>query len=82
MTNNPKRRYSQHKRCQSKYTKRFNGNLYLVYIEKLEHRDKKTVGSMAWKREKQIKKWSQERKKRQIRLSQQRTAELISLYIG
>ena len=64
MTNNPKRRYSEHKRCRCKYTKRFGGNVIIVYIERLEHRDKKVVGSIAWHREKQVKRWSTDRKKK------------------
>jgi predicted GIY-YIG superfamily endonuclease len=82
MTNNPRRRYNQHKRGQAKYTKRFCGNVICVYLEVLEHRDKKTVSSMAWHREKQIKKWSTKRKKDIIRLNQQRSAELIRKFIG
>jgi len=82
MTNNPKRRYTQHKKCQCKYTKRFGGNVICVYLEKLEHRDKKALGSITWHREKQIKRWSRERKKTQIRLKQARTVELIQLFLG
>ena len=82
MTNNPKRRYSEHKRCRCKYTKRFGGNVIIVYIERLEHRDKKVVGSIAWHREKQVKRWSTDRKKRQIRMNLERSAELIRMYIG
>ena len=82
MTTNPKRRFRQHKNCQSKYTKRFNGNIYMVYLEELSHRDKKIVGSMAWKREKQVKKYSTNRKKQLIRLNQQKTARLIRIHLG
>ncbi|MCP4762590.1 MAG: GIY-YIG nuclease family protein [archaeon] len=82
MTNNPKRRYNEHKRCRCKYTKRFNGNVYMVYLEVLEHRDKKTVNSMAWKREKQVKKYSKKKKNQIIRLNQEKASILIKKHLG
>lgn len=82
MTNNPKRRYRQHKNCQCKFTKRFNGNVYMVYLEELFHRDKKIVASMAWKREKQVKRYSRNRKKQLIRVNQQKASRLIKKHLG
>lgn len=81
MTNNPKRRLHQHKQCRCKYTKRFYGNVNMVYLERLEHRNKKTVSRMAWRREKQIKPYTQEKKRQLIRRNQKKTNELIRQYI-
>lgn len=82
MSNDPSRRFTEHKRSKCKSTKRFNGNVIMVYLERLEHRDKKTVASMAWKREKQIKKWGRPKKKNLIKIHRIRTAQLMRKYLN
>ncbi|HEC38121.1 hypothetical protein LCGC14_0797870 [marine sediment metagenome] len=78
----PQKRYMQHKKCRVKSTKRFHGNVIIEYLEELNHRDKKTLGSIAWHREKKVKRLSRPRKEQMIKLNRDRTNNLIEKYIG
>lgn len=64
ITNDLKRRYNEHKCGRSKYTKQFNGNIKLAYVEEIQGKDKSDAFSKALKREKQMKNWRRDRIKR------------------
>ena len=50
----------------------------MVYLERLEHIDEDTLGSIAWHREKQVKHYSKERKRAIINGNRQRTIKLMN----
>lgn len=79
-TNNIQRRMMEHKKGKSKYTKQFNGNIYLVYLEEIIDRDKKNERNRARKREKEIKRWSRNKVFRVIGLRQDKINALIHKY--
>ncbi len=78
----PKKRYTQHRRGQSKYTKRFHGNLYMEYLEEFIHRDEKIVRYISHQRELKIKKFSPKKKIQLIKINRNRSNTLIHRYIG
>ena len=81
MTLRPKERYYEHKNKKCKYTKRYNGYLYIEYLELVPIKNKKEFYSKTRKREKQIKKMGQERKERLIKIKKSKTLELMNKYM-
>lgn len=59
-TKNLERRLNEHIRGHSKYTRRYHGNIELVYVEIIYNDDEKEGKSEAIKREKEFKKLSRE----------------------
>lgn len=82
LTNNPKRRFWQHKNGRAKATKRYGGNVIMVYLEEINAKGGLTAHQLAWRREKQIKSWSKARKSKLIQLKQKRSNLLISKKMG
>ena len=81
MTNNIVRRLKEHKNGRSKYTKRYNGNLNVIYLEEIECRTKKECFNRARKREKEIKKWSRARIEKLVKLKRDKIVALIIKYL-
>ena len=77
MSKVPKKRYDQHKKCRCKYTKRFAGNVNMVYIEQLQHPIEKTLGSIAWHREKEVKHYSKKKKQEMINNNRIKTRAIM-----
>lgn len=82
MTLNPMARYQQHRNERVKSTKRYKGALYIDYLELVPIKVKKDFYSVTRKREKQIKRWSRDKKEKMIQLKRERTNKLIKEYIG
>ena len=84
MTNNPKRRYLEHKTGTGKrrFTHRFHGNLYMEYLEEFQHRDKKRARQISHQRELRIKNFSKKKKLQIININRNKTNGLIGKYIG
>lgn len=81
MTKNPRVRFNQHQKGQSKYTRRFKGNLFFGYLEKIECDTQKKAEQQAWAREKQIKKWTHDKKSRLIIKNRYMTQKLLAEYV-
>ena len=77
-TNNINRRFLEHKSCTQKYTKRFDGNITLIYMEEIISRDNKNERKKAMKREKEIKKWSRDKVEKTIILKRRKIEALMN----
>ena len=49
----------------------------MVYLEELSHRNKKEVNSLAWQRERRVKTFSPEKKKKMIQFYREKSGILI-----
>lgn len=73
ITNDLRKRDLQHKSAHDKKTKRFKGKVQMVYIEKMEAQTTREANARAWKREKQIRQWTDEKIEGLIRSRQRKT---------
>lgn len=73
-------RFQEHKCKRSKYTKRYGGNVYIVYLELIVGMSKKDANKKALRREKTVKKYSQKRKEKLIALNREKTQNLLRDY--
>jgi len=72
----------EHKEGRSKYTKRFKGNLHIVYLEVIKDRSIREEKKRARRRELQLKRWTRKKIEQVIKLNQQKIKELIELYLN
>lgn len=77
-----KRRWLEHKNCKNTYTKRFKGNIILVYLEEIVDRNLKVERKRAMRRELQMKKWSRKRVEMIIKLRRDKINELLRKYMN
>jgi len=76
-TNDINRRFLEHKRGYEKFTKRFNGNISLIYLEEINDRNEKLERKKARRRELEIKKWSRSKVDNIIKRKRKKIQDLI-----
>lgn len=80
-TDNLRRRYLQHKKGACKTTKKACGELYIIYVEILEDRNKREGRKRALKREKQMKNWNWRRIEALAIKNKKKTQMIIDKYL-
>lgn len=79
-TNDINRRFIEHKTGKAKYTKRYHGDLYLVYMEEIYGMNKADEKIKAMRREREIKKWSRKKVEKEIKLKGEKLIDLMEKY--
>lgn len=79
-SNNIVRRYMEHRKMHCTYTRRYKGQVQIIYLEEIFDRNADLEKARAIKREKQIKNWSRKKVEKTVKIKKKQLERLIEKY--